>query len=155
MKYFIQIFGCQMNKSDAERIASLLNSIGYKSVKTRENADLIVLVTCSVRQTAEDRVYGMMRHIKKLKAQSPKLKVVLTGCMALQKEAIKRLEDVDIFLDIKNLKILPQLLNKKSEQQDVESYFSIKPKYESCFTAFVPIMTGCNNYCSYCVVPYV
>ena len=155
MKYYIQIFGCQMNKSDAERIASLLDSIGYKQVDKKELADLMVLVTCSVRQSAEDRVYGLIRHVKKLKAKSPKIKVVLTGCMALRKDAIKRLKEIDIFLDIKDLKSLPSLLNKKSEQQNIVTYFSIKPKYQSSFTAYVPIMTGCNNYCAYCVVPYV
>lgn len=144
-----------MNKSDAERIASLLQSIGYKEAKLRDKADLIVLVTCSVRQSAEDRVYGLMRHIKKLKADNSHLKVMLTGCMALRKEVIKRLNNVDIFLDIKDLPKLPELLNKKSEQGKIETYFSIKPKYESSFTAYVPIMTGCNNYCAYCVVPYV
>jgi len=144
-----------MNKSDAERIASLLDSIGYKQVDKKELADLMVLVTCSVRQSAEDRVYGLIRHVKKLKAKSPKIKVVLTGCMALRKDAIKRLKEIDIFLDIKDLKSLPSLLNKKSEQQNIVTYFSIKPKYQSSFTAYVPIMTGCNNYCAYCVVPYV
>ncbi len=155
MKYYIQIYGCQMNKSDAERVASLLHSIGYKEADNKEQADLIVLVTCSVRQSAEDRVYGLMRHIKKLKAQSPKLKVILTGCMALRKEVIKRLKNIDIFLNIKDLQKLPELLNKKGEQQKIETYFSIKPKYQSSFTAYVPIMTGCNNFCAYCIVPYV
>ncbi|MBD3359664.1 MAG: tRNA (N6-isopentenyl adenosine(37)-C2)-methylthiotransferase MiaB [Candidatus Buchananbacteria bacterium] len=155
MKYFIKIYGCQMNKSDAERVASLLQSIGYKATKTIDQADLIILVTCSVRQSAEDRVYGLMRQIKKLKAHNPQLKIVLTGCMALRKESIKRLKDIDVFLNIKDLPGLPKLLNKKSEQDKIETYFSIKPQYESSFTAYVPIMTGCNNYCSYCVVPYV
>jgi tRNA-2-methylthio-N6-dimethylallyladenosine synthase len=155
MKYFIQTYGCQMNKSDAERVASLLQSIGYKTTPKIDQADLIILVTCSVRQSAEDRVYGLMRQIKKLKTDNPQLQVVLTGCMALRKETIKRLKNVDIFLNIKDLSELPELLNKKSEQDKIETYFSIKPKYESSFTAYVPIMTGCNNYCSYCVVPYV
>jgi len=155
MKYFIQIFGCQMNKSDAERIASLLDSLGYKEIKQRDKASLVIIVTCSVRQSAENRVYGMMKHLRKLKKKNRKFKIILTGCMALQKEAVKKLKDVDIFLDIKDLNTLPKLLNTKSEQEEIETYFSIKPKYESSFTAYVPIMTGCNNFCSYCIVPYV
>lgn len=143
-----------MNKSDAERIASLLDSIGYHEAKSIEESDLVVLVTCSVRQSAEDRVYGIMRQLQKLKSQNPKFKVVLTGCLALQNETVQRLKDVDIFLDIKDLNNLPKLLNKKSNHH-LESYFSIKPKYKSSFTAYVPIMTGCNNFCTYCVVPYV
>ncbi len=144
-----------MNKSDAERIASLLDSLGYNAVEQKEKADFIFIVSCSVRQSAENRVYGLMSQIKKLKAQSPKLKVVLTGCMAMRKEVVKNLKDVDVFLDIKDLKTLPKLLNTKSEQAEIETYFSIKPKYESGFTAYVPIMTGCNNFCTYCIVPYV
>jgi len=155
MKYYIQIFGCQMNKSDAERVASLLESIGYKAVNKKEQADLIVIVSCSVRQSAENRVYSLIHQIKKLKVKNSKLRIVLSGCMAVQKEIIKKLKEVDIFLNIKDLQKLPALLDKKSVNNAVESYFSIKPKYENSFTAYVPIMTGCNNFCAYCIVPYV
>jgi len=155
MKYYIQIFGCQMNKSDAERVASLLDSIGYKQTDKRDNADLIVLVTCSVRLSAENRVYGLLKNIRKLKKSRPEIKTILTGCMAQQKDAVRKMKDVDIILNIKDLKQLPELLNKKIEQKNIESYFSIQPKYESSFTAYVPIMTGCNNFCTYCIVPYV
>jgi len=144
-----------MNRSDAERIASVLNSLGYQEAKSRDNADLVIFVTCSVRQSAEDRVWGIIRNLNRLKAKGRKFKIILSGCMALRKEVTRKMKGVDIFLDIKDLKMLPQLLDNKSVQPDIDSYFNIKPKYQSKFTAYVPIMTGCNNFCSYCIVPYV
>ena len=155
MKYFLYIYGCQMNKSDAERIISVLNSLGYQETKERDQANLIIFVTCSVRQSAEDRVWGIIRNLNKLKTKGEKFKIILSGCMALRREMIKKMKGVDIFLDIKDLKMLPQLLGNKSVQSDIESYLTVKPKYQSKFTAYVPIMTGCNNFCSYCIVPYV
>ncbi|MCX6744410.1 MAG: MiaB/RimO family radical SAM methylthiotransferase, partial [Candidatus Parcubacteria bacterium] len=155
MKYFFYIYGCQMNSSDAERIESVLDSIGYKRTKLRDEADLVIFVTCSVRQSAEDRVWGIVHNLNRLKIKGKKFKIILTGCMALRKEIVKKMPGVDIFLDIKDLNKLPQLLGTKVGQEDIESYLSVKPKYESKFTAYVPIMTGCNNFCSYCIVPYV
>jgi tRNA-2-methylthio-N6-dimethylallyladenosine synthase len=157
MKYFIKIFGCQMNYSDAERFAAKLEEIGYKEAENDKLADLIVLITCSVRKSAEDRVYGAINNYHKKKLY-PQLKtLILSGCMALRPEVVVKTDKADIFMDIKDLQFLPKLLNTKSVQvrKDVESYFSIKPRYKSKFTAYVPIMTGCNNFCAYCVVPYV
>ncbi len=144
-----------MNRSDAERIASVLNSLGYHETKERDQADLVIFVTCSVRQSAEDRVWGIIRNLNRLKSQGKKFKVILSGCMALRKEVVKKMKGVDIFLDIKDLPKLPQLLGVKAGKEEIESYLSVKPKYESKFTAYVPIMTGCNNFCSYCIVPFV
>lgn len=155
MKYFLYIYGCQMNQSDAERIAAVLNSHGYRQTKNRDQANLIIFVTCSVRQSAEDRVWGIIRNLNLLKSRGKKLKIVLSGCMALRKEVVKKMKGVDIFLDIKDLNKLPQLLGVKPGPEKIESYLSVKPKYESKFTAYVPIMTGCNNFCAYCIVPYV
>ncbi len=146
-----------MNYSDAERFASKLESMGYKKASSDKLADLIVLITCSVRKSAEDRVYGAINNYKKKKLYPKLKKVILSGCMALRPEVMKKTDKADIFMDIKDLNRLPELLNTKIEQgkKEIESYFSLKPKYESKFTAYVPIMTGCNNFCSYCIVPYV
>ena len=144
-----------MNYSDAERVATKLEELGYKEASNDKEADLIMLVTCSVRKTAEDRVLGAINNYRKKKSYPKLKKIILTGCMANRPEVIKKVDKVDIFMGIKDLNKLPKLLNKKSEQQKVETYFSIKPKYQSSFTAYVPIMTGCNNFCSYCIVPYV
>src|SRR4030043_644239 len=155
MKYYIKIFGCQMNYSDAERAAAKLEELGYKEASSDKDADLILLVTCSVRKSAEDRVYGAVNNYHKKKLYHKLKTIILSGCMALRPEVVKKADKADIFLDIKDLNKLPDLLQKKSLQGEVETYFSLKPKYQSKFTAYVPIMTGCNNFCSYCIVPYV
>jgi len=146
-----------MNYSDAERFAAKLEEIGYKKASDDKKADLIVLLTCSVRKSAEDRVYGAINNYRKKKLYPKLKKIILSGCMALRPEVVKKNDKADIFMDIRDLNRLPELLNTKIEQQknDKDSYFSIKPKYQSKFSAYVPIMTGCNNYCAYCVVPYV
>jgi len=144
-----------MNYSDAERAAAKLEELGYKQALNDKDADLILLVTCSVRKSAEDRVYGAINNYHKKKLY-PKLKtIILSGCMANRPEVVEKTDKADIFLDIKDLNKLPELLKKKSVQGEVETYFSLKPKYRSKFTAYVPISTGCNNFCSYCIVPYV
>jgi len=139
MKYFIKTFGCQMNESDSERIAGFLERQGYKKSENMEMADLIVVVACSVRQTAIDRILGLKPKIRKLKAQNSKLKTILTGCVIKSDES-KFKEFFDDVIDIK------KFLGGK--------YLSIKPKCQSLLSAYLPIMTGCDNYCSYCVVPY-
>jgi len=135
MKYFIKTFGCQVNFSDSERIASFLEKKGYKSAPNMEGADLIVVNACSVRQTAIDRIFGLKQKFACLKA-----KKILTGCI-LKSDKRKFKEFFDKVLDIE------EFLGK--------NYLSnLKPKCEFSESAFVPIMTGCDNFCSYCVVPY-
>jgi len=144
-----------MNYSDAERFAAKLEEIGYQKTAFEKQTDLIVLITCSVRKSAEDRVYGALNNYHKKKIY-PRLKtIILSGCMALRPDVVKKSDKADIFMDIKDLEALPNLLKLKSKPEAKENYFSVKPKYNQKFTAYVPIMTGCNNFCSYCVVPYV
>ena len=123
-----------MNKSDSERIASVLENKGYRPASNENGADLIVVNMCSVRQSAVDRVYGLAPKFKKLKTKKPKLKTVLTGCI-LKKDKKKFREIFDSIWDLRN-------------------YFDIPPKCKSKPLAFVPISNGCNNFCSYCVVPF-
>ena len=139
MKYFIKTFGCQMNESDSERIAAFLEMQEYRDTSKMENADLIVVNACSVRQTAIDRIFGLKQKFARLKFKKPNLKLVLTGCF-LKSDERKFKEFFDEILTIN------QLLGK--------NYLAIQPKYLFPQSAFVPIMTGCNNFCSYCVVPY-
>jgi tRNA-2-methylthio-N6-dimethylallyladenosine synthase len=138
MNYYIITFGCQMNKSDSERIASFLEKKGYKLASNpfakAQEADLIVVNMCSVRQSAVDRVYGLIPKFEKLKNKNPKLKTILTGCI-LRKDRENFIKNFDHILK------LPDLLQ-------------YHPKYKSNFSAFVPISTGCNNSCAYCVVPF-
>jgi tRNA dimethylallyltransferase len=134
MEYFIKTYGCQMNESDSERIAGFLENKGYKSAPNMEGADLIVVNACSVRQSAIDRILGLKTKFKKLKARK-----ILTGCI-LKSDKKKFKEFFDEILDIN------KFLGK--------DYLYLKPKYLYRDSAFVPIMTGCDNFCAYCVVPY-
>ena len=140
-----------MNKSDSERIAAVLQSIGYKKTLEIDRADLIVVNMCSVRQSAVDRVYGLF---SKSKTQIKNKKVILTGCI-LPSDRKKLENKVDLILNIKNLVKLPELLKTTAEVKLLKNYLSIPPLLTSSVSAYVPIMTGCNNFCAYCVVPYV
>lgn len=160
MKYFIKTFGCQMNIADSERIASILESYNFKKTSNLKEADLVIFNTCSVRQSAEDRIFGLNKILKKLKTKNLKLKTILTGCMMHYdlKELKKRLPYIDTFIDIKKIAQLPKILKLKNEsyklKANIKDYLSITPKNFSKFTAFVPISFGCNNFCSYCIVPF-
>ena len=142
--YNIITYGCQMNKSDSERIASVLENSGFKK-SSLNKANYAFLNLCSVRQSAIDRVWGKINQIRK---DNKKVKIVLTGCI-LPKEKIKLKDKADFLLDIRNLMQWPILNTKKNKE-----YFCAEPKLNSQFEAYVPIMTGCNNFCSYCAVPY-
>lgn len=160
-KYHITTFGCQINKSDSERIASKLEKIGYRSASNKSEADLVVINMCSVRQSAVDRVYGRLQKIRK----SNDKKYLLTGCI-LKKDLKRFKKDFDYILPIKTLPYWEQALEKQKYQYypDQRSksfcdkfsleYFDIKPEYKKDFSTYIPIATGCDNFCSYCVVPY-
>lgn len=167
MKYFIKTFGCQMNYSDSERIASALEKIGYEEASKIMEADLVVFNSCSVRQSAEDRVVGQIRNL----ARDSKIKIALTGCMSHyhKKRIDEWMKRVDYFFPIGELAQFVKCLNENIKNQENDSgsmsgmtlqkrldgdYLKVAPKYRTQFTAYVPIMTGCNNYCSYCIVPY-
>lgn len=126
-KYWIATFGCQMNESDSERIAAGLEKDGYKSASKMAEADLVVVNMCSVRQPAVDRIFGLNQKFIKLKAQNPKSKTVLTGCI-LKKDRVKFGKIFD----------------------------EIWEEPEKCSTPskFIPISNGCDNFCTYCVVPH-
>jgi len=138
MNYHIITYGCQMNKSDSERIAAQLEEKGYQPAQKIKQADLVVINVCSVRQSAVNRVYSKVKQIRSQSVppaggRPRKTKLILTGCL-LEKDKNKLKDQVD--------EIWPIV--------DLEN----KPKCQSSRHAFVPIMTGCNNFCSYCVVPY-
>lgn len=153
--YHLITLGCQMNYSDSERIASVLESFGYRPTGKLEQADIIIYNSCSVRQKAEERILGLRRKWQELKACKPGLKIGLTGCMVThgQYKLDKRLPELDFYFGIADLPKLPILLGLKKELSETD-YFSILPSSQTSFQALLPIMTGCNNFCSYCIVPY-
>ena len=164
-RFYLKTFGCQMNYSDSERLATVLESISIERAEEMENADVVILNTCSVKQHAEDRVHGFVHNAKK------QGKIVgLTGCMVkksstqLQEEKdpiLKRHKKIDFVFRIEDLPKVPDFLKDFDDSIqrpdwdfDTNDYFHIEPKLEEKFRAFVPIMTGCDKFCTYCVVPF-
>ena len=146
MKYFIQIFGCAANVSDSERISGAYHHKGWEKTDRIEQADDVVIITCMVRQSAEDRIFGLLRRISKVIKKNPKQRIVLTGCfvgMAVRDKTGKMMV---------NLKKRMPLVSEFLPIEEVG--FSTKPIRADTMHALVPISNGCNNYCSYCVVPY-
>ena len=160
-KFYILTLGCQMNKNDSERIAGLCLAMGMEEVKKSDSADLIVVNTCSVRQTAEERIFGYFEDWQKYRLKNPNLVVAITGCMAGRDEDGKlkaRLKGVDLFFPTKDLTKLPEWLSQKWGSDfslgELEDYLLIAPYRVNKFQVFVSIQTGCDNFCTYCVVPY-
>ncbi len=165
-KAFLLVYGCQMNVSDAERMAGELASIGYARTDEMQAADLILINTCCVRESAEDRVYGKIGEIKHLKRKNPRLIFGITGCMA-QKEGdalIARAPHIDFVLgtskvhELKN--VVRELERERGHIVDVNLTETELPDggpvaREGKLSAWIPIMYGCNNFCTYCIVPYV
>lgn len=160
-------YGCQMNFSDAERMTGELARIGYEETEDMNEADLIMINTCAVRETAEDKVYGKIGEIKGLKRQNPNLILGITGCMA-QKEGeklIKRAPHIDFVLGtnkIQRVVATVQALENEEARHIVDTAINEAEMPEdmainrkTALSAWIPIMYGCNNFCTYCIVPYV
>jgi len=161
--FYILTFGCQMNKNDSERIAGLLTKIGLKETKLPEKADVLFINTCSVRQHAEDRVFGFIREWQKFRITKPNLIVGVTGCLPGRDKdgkLQKKIPGVDLFFPIVELPTLSRRLHELNPKlfpgsfDSVEEYWQIEPKLDKNYSAFVTIQNGCNNFCTYCVVPY-
>lgn len=151
-RFYIWTIGCQMNKADSERLASNLENLGYRQVERAEEADIIVLNSCSVRQSAEDKVINKLSNLKALKRKRPDVTLALTGCMVNSNlEGLKeRYPHVDFFL--KPQKFDDLLAYAKEHTSPTE--IGITPVQSQSPTAYVPIIHGCNNFCSFCIVPY-
>lgn len=167
-KYYIDTWGCQMNEEDSEKISGVLKKIGYIRTETLEESDIIIFNTCCVRENAEQKVYGHLGFLKNLKKKNPNLIIVVTGCMMQQKgmpqKIMNKFPHVDIIVGNYNSYKLPEYIERvKSEgnsiievwdkEQGIVEGLPIDRK--SDVKAFVTIMYGCNNFCSYCIVPYV
>jgi tRNA-2-methylthio-N6-dimethylallyladenosine synthase len=152
--YFIWTIGCQMNKAESQRIASYLDSVGYQAAKAPREADLIVLNTCVVRQSAEDKVLGTLGYVKGLKKRYPKVSILVTGCFVDSNiEGLKRrFPYVDLLFrpgDYAELNSWAQRQGISTAEQEINI-----PTSSPSPCAFVPIIQGCDNFCSYCIVPY-
>lgn len=147
-----------MNKSESERIATVLESIGYTETDSIEDADFLMINTCSIKKSAEDRVYSLLHRCKKIKKNKPGFTIGVTGCMIAMHQ--KKLQELtDVCFNIKDLDQLPDLINglcrpNHNSMNNFVEYLEIRPKRKSNVHTFVPIMSGCDNFCSFCVVPY-
>jgi len=168
MKYNISTFGCQMNENDSERLAGMLTEMGYTYTDKMEESDLIIYNTCCVRENAELKVYGHLGSLKGLKKVKPELVIAVCGCMMQQPEVVeeirKKYRHVDLVFGTHNLYKFPELLysvldthNNVIDVWDCDGVIAedIPTRRENDIKAWVTIMYGCNNFCSYCIVPYV
>lgn len=167
MKYYIHTYGCQMNVHESEKLAGILEEKGYLPAEKENDADIIVFNTCCVRETAETKILGNLGIVKKLKETKPDLKVCVCGCMAQKKGEADRLKKrcpfINLIFGTHNLYKFDQYLDEiMSGQNVIEVWNTDKTlpektpiKRSDSVNAWVNIMYGCNNFCSYCIVPYV
>jgi tRNA-2-methylthio-N6-dimethylallyladenosine synthase len=159
--FFIWTIGCQMNEADSAKVASMLQEVGYQPTSDEREADIVVLNSCVVRQAAEDKVAGKLNALARLKRAKPEMPLVLTGCMVTkQQEKLKeQFPHVDLFFDPSDFDKLKQVVPELSELDDDLEFLPhyYQPQTDAGtkgFTAYVPIIYGCNFLCSYCIVPY-
>lgn len=171
--YYIETFGCQMNLHESEKIAGLLSSLGYEATNLRDNANIIVFNTCCIRDTAENKIFGNIGELKALKQRDRSLIIAIVGCMTQQDDMAKTVADrfpfVDIVLGTTNVHLLPQKIDEliarrarhrgkvvsienNEKPEIIENVPVTRTSYPN---AWVNIMYGCNNFCTYCIVPYV
>ena len=166
-KYYIKTYGCQMNVHDSENIKALLEEMGFSEVYRMEDADLILLNTCAIRENAHNKVFGFLGRVKHLKEDKPSIITGICGCMAQEESVVNEIKDkykwVDIVFGTHNISELPKILsdsinnNKQAiEVLSVEGDIveDIPVKRDSIYKAWVNIMYGCDKFCTYCIVPY-
>jgi tRNA-2-methylthio-N6-dimethylallyladenosine synthase len=177
-KSYIKTFGCQMNERDSEIMGQMLSNSDYLPTKDIKQADLIVINTCSIREKAEQKVYSLLGRLKKLKEKKPSLIISVAGCVAQQegKRLQARMPQVDIVLGPQQIYRLSELVNKTAKRGKPQMAVDLSPAFEiprytppspvkqtqkdkntttaDSFKKIVTIMQGCNNFCTYCVVPY-
>ncbi|MDD4189619.1 MAG: tRNA (N6-isopentenyl adenosine(37)-C2)-methylthiotransferase MiaB [Eubacteriales bacterium] len=167
-KYYIFTIGCQLNENDSEKIAGILSALGCIKSESAERSDIIIYNTCAVRENAEKKVFGHLGKLKKLKEDNPKLILGLCGCMMNQPASVEKVRNkykhVDIIFGTQNIHLLPEILFKHISENkrvfDVQNTQEIIREglpviHEDDLKAWVTVIYGCNNYCTYCIVPYV
>ena len=165
--YFVKTYGCQMNEHDSENLKALLEEMNFSEARDYESADLVLLNTCSIRENAHNKAFGMLGRLKHLKESKPDLVIGLCGCMAQEEkvvdEILKKYKYVNFVFGTHNIERLPDLLleNFQKGKQVIEVYSTegdvvenIPVKRESEYKAFVNIIYGCDKFCTYCIVPF-
>jgi len=169
MKYLIKTYGCQMNVHESEKLAGILENMGYQPTSTQEEADVVLFNTCAIRESAEQKIFAHIGELKKLKRAKPSMIIAICGCMSQQKNypenILKKFPFVDIIFGTHNIAefenyILKRKQTKKKvidikETENILDRDSMPKKRTSGINAWVNIMYGCNNFCTYCIVPYV
>ena len=163
-KLYIKTYGCQMNEYDSQKTLEILKQDPtVEETSNPEEADIILLNTCSIREKAEEKVYSELGRLRKLKIENPNLKIGVGGCVASQegKNIFKRAPYVDLIFGPQTIHKVPSLLSKKNKIEAVDVSFPIEEKFDALpapeatgTSSFVSIMEGCSKYCSFCVVPY-
>lgn len=166
--FYIQNAGCQMNSLQTETVAGIVKRIGYKEVLKEEEADVVIYNTCTVRENANLKIYGHLGHLKSIKKKKPEMKIVLFGCMMQEPEVIEKIHKDYSFVDLvfgthnfhkfpelfyRSLNTEGQIIDVWKESDEIVEGMPADRKYS--FKTGVNIMFGCNNFCSYCIVPYV
>ena len=166
--YHVITYGCQMNSHESEKIEGMLGSAGYSQTQEPQSADVIVVNTCCIRESAESKIVSNIGALKKLKAKKPNMVIIVCGCMTQQKELstkiFQRFKHVNIIIGTQNLHRIPDFLEEtletgkrrlEIEADTLKIYEDIPVARYNKPQAFVNIMYGCDNYCAYCIVPYV
>ena len=166
-KYFLKTYGCQMNVHDSEVLAAMLEDMGFTCTDIFEDADIIILNTCAIRENAHNKMFGFLGRVKHLKETKPNIICGICGCMAQEENVVDSIKSkyswVDIVFGTHNLHKLPNILKEsmenKTQEIDVLSiegdvYENIPVKRDSKYKAWVNIMYGCDKFCTYCIVPY-
>ena len=165
LTYYVKTYGCQMNEHDSENISGLLESIGFTKNDDMENSDLVILNTCSIRENAHNKAFGMLGRLKHLKEERPNLIVGLCGCMAQEEvvvsEILSKYRHVNFVFGTHNLYDLPRLISENTKKTNVCVYSqegevieNLPVKRVNNFKAYVNIIYGCDKFCTYCIVPY-
>ena len=164
-KYFLRTYGCQMNVHDSEEIAARLESLGFKETNTLEEADIIILNTCAIRENAHDKLYGFLGRCKHVKSLDKNKIIGICGCMAQEEgvvnELMKKHPYVDIVFGTHNIHELQDLILERNKKQNIQVYScegkvyeNISYRRDSDIKAWVNIQYGCDKFCTYCIVPY-
>lgn len=169
MKYLIKTYGCQMNVHESEKLAGILENMGYSLTDTPKDADIVVFNTCAIRESAEQKIFAHIGEFKKLKKEKPNMIIAICGCMSQQNKypenLVSKFPFIDIIFGTHNISKLEEFIKQRKlkkkkvisieETENIIDRDTMPKKRTSGVNAWVNIMYGCNNFCTYCIVPYV